>query len=303
MRSNDSYIGLPHDFFAFTMIQEIVARTLDCGLGAYKHFVGSLHLYEDDLDSAQGYINEGLQPTTAAMPAMPRGDPWKVIDVLLPIWTWAEVSANLVTFRQWVAANEVQLKQWRFGNHRKYESLNATSASGTPAIVESYVAWINPPRTHTAVLQSAQQQVGHDSAALFNYLYESMTAVRRFGRLARFDFLTMVAKVGLAAIHPPVAYLATATGPKRGARLLFGGSPVAAISPNRPCQFASEVCFDDLQRTPAEFLPQDRWRKGRSRFHRLHVDCLQQDHSLRTTPKDRPDGALVWRQQSHQEIG
>jgi len=67
------------------MIQEIIARTLDCGLGTYKHFVGSLHLYEDDLDSAQGYINEGLQPTTAAMPAMPRGDPWKMIDVLLGI--------------------------------------------------------------------------------------------------------------------------------------------------------------------------------------------------------------------------
>ena len=28
MRSNDAYIGLPHDVFAFTMIQEIVARAL-----------------------------------------------------------------------------------------------------------------------------------------------------------------------------------------------------------------------------------------------------------------------------------
>ncbi|RUW71124.1 MULTISPECIES: thymidylate synthase [unclassified Mesorhizobium] len=85
MRSNDSYIGLPHDIFAFTMLQEIVAKTLDCGLGTYKHFVGSLHLYEPDLDSAQGYINEGLQPTTAPMPAMPRGDPWKPIAGLLEI--------------------------------------------------------------------------------------------------------------------------------------------------------------------------------------------------------------------------
>lgn len=85
MRSNDSYIGLPHDFFAFTMLQEIIARTLDCGLGTYKHFVGSLYLYEDDLDSAQNYINEGVQPTTAAMPAMPRGDPWKAIETVLGI--------------------------------------------------------------------------------------------------------------------------------------------------------------------------------------------------------------------------
>jgi len=150
-----------------------------------------------------------------------------------PIWTWAEVSANLALFRQWMAANEAQLGQWRFGNHRKYETLNAVSASGTPAIVESYVAWINPPRTHTAVIQSAQQQVGHEPGALFDYLYDSMAAVRRFGRLARFDYLTMVAKVGLATIHPPVAYLTNATGPKRGARLLFGGSTDAAISPTK----------------------------------------------------------------------
>jgi hypothetical protein len=149
----------------------------------------------------------------------------------LPVWTWAEVSANVTAFREWVGDNEDQLRLRRFGNHRKYESLTANSPSGTPAIVESYIAWISPPRTHTAVVQSAQQQVGHDPGAQFNYLYESMAAVTRFGRLARFDYLTMVAKVGLAAIHPPVAYLTTATGPKRGARLLFGGATDAAIAP------------------------------------------------------------------------
>jgi thymidylate synthase len=31
MRSNDAFLGLPHDVFAFTMLQEIVARTLNLG--------------------------------------------------------------------------------------------------------------------------------------------------------------------------------------------------------------------------------------------------------------------------------
>ena len=57
MRSNDAYIGLPHDVFAFTMIQELLARELDVGVGRYKHAVGSLHLYDIHLDDARRYLD------------------------------------------------------------------------------------------------------------------------------------------------------------------------------------------------------------------------------------------------------
>jgi thymidylate synthase len=46
MRSNDAFIGLPHDVFAFTMIHELVARSTGHELGLYNHAVGSLHVYE-----------------------------------------------------------------------------------------------------------------------------------------------------------------------------------------------------------------------------------------------------------------
>ena len=48
MRSNDAYKGLPHDIFAFTFLQEILARVLGVGLGRYWHAAASLHLYDDD---------------------------------------------------------------------------------------------------------------------------------------------------------------------------------------------------------------------------------------------------------------
>ena len=48
MRSNDAYKGLPHDIFAFTMIQELIARSLGIDVGTYTHMVGSLHLYQAD---------------------------------------------------------------------------------------------------------------------------------------------------------------------------------------------------------------------------------------------------------------
>ena len=44
MRSNDAFVGMPHDIFCFTMLQEIMARMLSVELGQYKHMVGSLHL-------------------------------------------------------------------------------------------------------------------------------------------------------------------------------------------------------------------------------------------------------------------
>jgi len=85
MRSNDAYKGLPHDVFAFTMLQEIIARELNIELGEYYHSVGSLHLYSGDKAKVKEYLNEGFQPTTLPMPPMPLGSPWKSIDFLLGV--------------------------------------------------------------------------------------------------------------------------------------------------------------------------------------------------------------------------
>jgi len=82
MRSNDAFIGLPHDIFCFTMIQEVLSRKLNVGLGVYKHFVGSLHLYEDSVKEARLYINEGWQEEVF-MPEMPLGDPWPSIETVI----------------------------------------------------------------------------------------------------------------------------------------------------------------------------------------------------------------------------
>ncbi len=87
MRSNDAYWGLPHDVFAFTMLQEIIARSLGVELGTYKHAVGSLHLYDDQRASALRYMGEGWQPTEnmLQMPPMPVADPWPSIGILLKV--------------------------------------------------------------------------------------------------------------------------------------------------------------------------------------------------------------------------
>lgn len=82
MRSNDAFIGLPHDIFAFTMIQEIMARTMGLRLGTYYHSVGSLHLYDDTRQGARDYLDEGYQEALE-MPRMPYGDPWSDVAAIL----------------------------------------------------------------------------------------------------------------------------------------------------------------------------------------------------------------------------
>lgn len=48
MRSNDVVLGFTYDAFAFTMLQEIMAKELGVELGYYCHNVGSMHIYLDD---------------------------------------------------------------------------------------------------------------------------------------------------------------------------------------------------------------------------------------------------------------
>jgi thymidylate synthase len=81
MRSNDAFLGLTHDVFCFTMLQEIVASELSLGLGTYRHFVGSLHLYKKDEKRARAFLNEGWQ-TLKPMPPMP-SRPWQSIPAVL----------------------------------------------------------------------------------------------------------------------------------------------------------------------------------------------------------------------------
>jgi thymidylate synthase len=83
MRSNDVYLGLPHDVFCFTLLQEYVARRLGVKLGSYKHIVGSLHLYDEHKQGALRFLREGFQSTEYPMPAMPVTDPEGSLSALL----------------------------------------------------------------------------------------------------------------------------------------------------------------------------------------------------------------------------
>lgn len=144
------------------------------------------------------------------------------------LWDWGTTSADLPGFRDWVGRNEATLRggdgvKRRFSNHRKYRSLRADSKAGLSAVIESYVEWVRPNRGHQGLIRELHTQVGQNPREVFNALYGSMNAVKQFGRLGKFDYLTMLAKLGIAPIEAGSAYVREATGPLPGARLLFVG--------------------------------------------------------------------------------
>ena len=121
-----------------------------------------------------------------------RGTPWSYARAVYgrlggrKRWNWAAISSDPEGFRDWLFQNEHEIRRLPggFGNHRKYESLAARSATGTGAVVASYVSWIGPTRTHVDLVNSALHDAGGKPTVAFNDLYESMEAVVRFGRTA-----------------------------------------------------------------------------------------------------------------------
>jgi thymidylate synthase len=69
MRSQDVWLGLCFDAFMFAQVQHTIARRLGVDVGCYVHHVGSLHLYETDVDAA---LNK-MSTTTKPRPELPIG--------------------------------------------------------------------------------------------------------------------------------------------------------------------------------------------------------------------------------------
>lgn len=142
-------------------------------------------------------------------------------------WNWDRISANANAFPKWLSANQMTLSgrdgvNRRFGNHRKYQSIDATSPTGTGSAFTSYIEWIRSSKTHRDKFDESLAACGNDPRLAFDHLFQSMSAVSSFGRTAKFDYLTMIGKLRLAAIEPGSPYFQSSTGPIDGARLLFG---------------------------------------------------------------------------------
>jgi Alpha-glutamyl/putrescinyl thymine pyrophosphorylase clade 3 len=182
-------------------------------------------------------------------------------------WDWKHASQDPSAVRTWVHEHRQHLRaSGQFGNHRKYESLRDTPA-GTGAVLASYINWVSQQGGHKALFESAMAKAKGDRKAAFDFLYRAMQSVTRFGRTGRFDYLTMIGNCQIVPLEPGMLYLTGATGPRRGSRLLFGGSVEAEVSNRNLEQYAAALAANinvpmnvledalcNWQKSPARFL-------------------------------------------------
>jgi hypothetical protein len=138
-------------------------------------------------------------------------------------WDWININRNLDLFKFWLNQNEGRLKEnGKFGNHRKYQNLDAYGNRGTGATFETYINWVNQYGSHENLINHIINLLDNPTPKrVFNRLYREMNCVMGFGRTGKFDFLTMIGKMGLANIEPDSAYMSGSTGPYSGAKILF----------------------------------------------------------------------------------
>ncbi|MBY5846395.1 hypothetical protein GR204_06340 [Rhizobium leguminosarum] len=180
------------------------------------------------------------------------------------IWDWNTVCANPTAMIGWLKLNWTQIRG-KFGSHRKYESLRPNSNRNFEQVLHSYLAWIGAGG-QAQFFANAVRATGNNPATIFDELYSGMD-VTTFGRLAKFDYLSLIGRYGVAPIKAGSAYLPGATGPGRGTRLLFKGSTTASVSDktlqswldelDNDLQVGMAVLEDSLcnwQKSPASFV-------------------------------------------------
>jgi hypothetical protein len=178
-------------------------------------------------------------------------------------WTWQRVSSKPNTFRDWLRANRERIGG-AFGNHRKYETLDPDSRSSSATVIESCVDLLKP--SPSSYFDALVRSIGNDPHRIFEAAYQRL-AIVRFGRLARFDFLSLLGRMDLAPLEPGSTYLRGATGPLQGARLLIDGDSRSSSSEDdldevlrrldRTLNVGMQVMEDSIcnwQKSPRKFI-------------------------------------------------
>jgi len=140
------------------------------------------------------------------------------------LWDWQLVKQNPEEVREWMIGLKAKIKELKFGNHRKYETNNPVSPKGTASVIQSFCKW-----TGFSPVRVIEKLLVADPEESFQRVFDNIRIVR-FGRTAKFDFLSLLGNLKIFPIKPGHCYLKDATGPRTGAILLCTGRRNGTIS-------------------------------------------------------------------------
>ncbi|QOG19249.1 hypothetical protein [Bradyrhizobium sp. SEMIA] len=203
--------------------RDVSARRLDPHHAAFDPLKGaSLLMRRGEADEAVWLTFVGTQF------GKHKDDGWKLAANVFgsfgagPIWTAKayrrapnEFLAMLVSQRD--ALSDMK-RSGRYSNHRQYQSKAPEAIDRT---FRSFCDWQFVRGGFPQLIRATHETHGQNPTEVFDVLYKSLKVVSGFGRLGRFDFLTMLSKLHIAPIEAGSTYLVDATGPLAGAKLLF----------------------------------------------------------------------------------
>lgn len=137
-----------------------------------------------------------------------------------PQLTWTNVSSNPTLVDNWVSRYRSSGIKLKFGNHRKYESF-----SQLRDVIDSYIRLVNNNGGHQQLFQPKQNEQPKEQ---FKRLSRELKFYR-FARLGMFDYLSLIYKTQLAPIQADSCHIAGSTGPKKGAKRLFGQQTIKVL--------------------------------------------------------------------------
>lgn len=128
MRSNDLFLGVPHNFIQFTFLQEIMAGWLGLELGSFDQISDSLHIYRND----ETHILEERQIHSSPNPdsiAMPKGESEELFgqlaqkvdyliragvsrDDLARVADWTDAPVSFINLLLVLAAESARRRKW-----------------------------------------------------------------------------------------------------------------------------------------------------------------------------------------------
>jgi hypothetical protein len=165
-------------------------------------------------------------------------DAWKLAANVMgsfgvgPTWTVGQYTSAPAQFDNMLVSNATKLldpkQSGRFSNHRQYQSKKAATIS---AVFQSFHDWQFKDGNFVKKVQAIHKTHGQNPTVVFDQLYRSLDDVYGFGRLGKFDLLTMLGKLQLAPIVAGSVYMVGATGPMAGAKLLFHNNRTHNVSP------------------------------------------------------------------------
>jgi thymidylate synthase len=152
MRSNDLFLGTPHNFVQFTSLQEIMAGWLGIEAGSFVLMSDSLHIYEHDMDNLKIHRIAPAALNTDSL-ALPKEEFERVLPIvgslmdelrtetLLPA-RFIEVIGGIELPTSWrnllciVAADAARRRNW------VAETVAASSQCTNPALNAAWKAWV-----------------------------------------------------------------------------------------------------------------------------------------------------------------